>query len=98
MLAARPGDHGGKDARRDYIRFVEAGLTDPPPPPFREAIGGWILGSERFVARLRSQAGPVLSNPPDPRGTTARRSGPETYLRRGGRILRPGSLVVVASS
>ena len=39
-------------------------LADPPPPPFREAFGGWILGSERFVARLRSQAGPIASNPP----------------------------------
>ncbi len=66
LLAARQGDRGGRDARRDYIRFVEAGLTDPPPPPFREAIGGWILGSERFVARLRSRAGPVRSNPPIP--------------------------------
>jgi hypothetical protein len=43
---------------------VESGLPDPPPPPFREAFGGWILGSERFVARLRSHAGPILSNPP----------------------------------
>ena len=66
MLAARQGDHGGRDARSAYTRFVEAGLTDPPPAPFREAIGGWILGSERFVARLRNEAGPVLSNPPIP--------------------------------
>src|SRR5262249_4461548 len=35
-----------------------------PPSPFREAFGGWILGSERFVARLRRLAGAVRSNPP----------------------------------
>lgn len=64
MLAAWQGEQGGRDARRAYVRFVEAGLADPPPSPFREAFGGWILGSERFVARLRSQAGPVVSNPP----------------------------------
>ncbi len=64
LLAAWQGDHGGRDARGAYVRFVEAGLADPPPPPFREAFGGWILGSERFVARLRSQAGPIVSNPP----------------------------------
>ena len=39
-------------------------MHDPPPPPFREAFGGWVLGSERFVARLRSHAGAALSNPP----------------------------------
>jgi len=32
--------------------------------PFREAFGGWVPCSERFVARLRSLAGPILSNPP----------------------------------
>jgi hypothetical protein len=39
-------------------------LDDPPPALFREAFGGWVLGSERFVARLRSLAGPILSNSP----------------------------------
>src|SRR5208282_5907533 len=52
--------------RGAYVRFVEAGLANPPAAPFREAFGGWILGSERFVARLRSLAGPILSNPPAP--------------------------------
>jgi hypothetical protein len=64
LLAAWQGDQGGRDARRAYVRFVECGLDDPPPPPFRQAFGGWVLGSERFVARLRSHAGAVLSNPP----------------------------------
>jgi REP element-mobilizing transposase RayT len=64
LLEAWQGGHGGRDPRRAYIRFVESGLADPPPPPFREAFGGWILGSERFVARLRRLAGAVRSNPP----------------------------------
>jgi putative transposase len=66
MLQAWQGDHGGRDPRRAYVRFVESGLADPPPSPFHEAFGGWILGSERFVARLRSLAGAVRSNPPVP--------------------------------
>jgi putative transposase len=64
MLAAWQGEQGGRDPRAAYVRFVEAGLENPPPSPFREAFGGWILGSERFVARLRSQAGPIATNPP----------------------------------
>ena len=35
-----------------------------PEDAVDEAFGGWILGSERFVARLRSQAGAIASNPP----------------------------------
>ena len=37
---------------------------DPPLPPFREAIGGWILGSDGFVARLRKLACATPSNAP----------------------------------
>ena len=59
MLRAWQGQRGGRDPRGAYVRFVEAGLANPPPSPFREAIGGWILGSERFVSRLRGLAGPV---------------------------------------
>jgi len=64
LLAAWRGDKGGRDARGAYVRLVDEGLDDPPRSPFREAFGGWVLGSERFVARLRSLAGPILSNPP----------------------------------
>ena len=64
LLAAWRGDQGGRDARGAYVRFVDEGLDDPPRSPFREAFGGWVLGSEGFVARLRSLAGPILSNPP----------------------------------
>jgi hypothetical protein len=26
-----------------------------PPPPFRQAVGGWILGTEGFVARCLAE-------------------------------------------
>src|SRR5262249_12925481 len=34
LLRAWQGARGGKDARAAYVRFVEAGIDDPPPPPF----------------------------------------------------------------
>ena len=40
--------------RRYYARFVGAGLADPPPSPFREAAGGLLLGSQRFIDRICS--------------------------------------------
>jgi putative transposase len=64
LLAAWEGDQGGRAARRAYIRFVEAGLNDPPPPPFHQAFGGWVLGSDRFLAQLRSHVRLIGSNPP----------------------------------
>jgi REP element-mobilizing transposase RayT len=72
MLAAWQADQGGRDPRGAYVRFVEGGLANPPPPPFREAVGGWILGSERFVARLRSQVG-------SKRGGRSRRNCPAIW-------------------
>ena len=55
--------HGDANGSR-VIQKRELTPIDPPRSPFREAFGGWVLGSERFVARLRSHAGPDLSNPP----------------------------------
>jgi REP element-mobilizing transposase RayT len=66
LLAAWRGEWGGEDPARAYRRFVEAGLRAPPPSPFREAFGGWVLGSPRFVERLRGLAGPVVADPPPP--------------------------------
>lgn len=40
-------------ARRAYRRFVRAGVDQPPSSPWKKAIGGLILGSEAFVARIR---------------------------------------------
>ena len=55
---------GVENARAAYVRFVEAGVEDPPPAPFRQAFGGWILGSDGFVARLRDHVGTIVSHPP----------------------------------
>ena len=66
LLAAWRGDYGGTDAAVAYVRSVEAGMAEPPPSPFREAFGGWILGSPRFIEELRTRAGPVVANPPAP--------------------------------
>jgi putative transposase len=64
LLNAWQGDQGGRDARAAYVRFVEAGVEDPPLAPFREAFGGWILGSDGFVARLRGHVATIVSHPP----------------------------------
>jgi hypothetical protein len=53
-----------KDAARAYCRFVEVGLADPTPSPFRETCGGRALGSQRLVERLRTLAGSSASDPP----------------------------------
>ena len=47
MLAAWQGDQGGRDARRAYVRFVEASLADPPHRRFarRLAAGFWARSS-----------------------------------------------------
>jgi hypothetical protein len=52
LLAAWSGEHGGDDPVAAYRRFVEAGLSAPPPSPSRETFGGWALGSSRCVAIL----------------------------------------------
>jgi putative transposase len=61
LLAAWQGDPPGKDATSAYTRFVEAGVKEPPASPFREAISGWILGSDRFVAQIRRRSRTVVS-------------------------------------
>jgi hypothetical protein len=68
LLAAWRADASvaGQDAAAPYIGFVEAGLVTPPSSPFREAFGGWILGSQRFIERLREQSHPVVTAPPPP--------------------------------
>ena len=40
-------------ARRAYGRFVRAGVDEPPPSPFGKAIGGLLLGSEKFARRMQ---------------------------------------------
>src|SRR5262249_41323420 len=65
LLAACQGEYGG-DPRAAYVRFVNAGLTTPVESPFGDALGGWILGSERFRDQLRSRLGQLSANPPLP--------------------------------
>ncbi|HKM53749.1 MAG TPA: hypothetical protein VJY33_10085 [Isosphaeraceae bacterium] len=90
LLSAWRGEHGGSDPARAYRRFVEAGLRNPPPSPFREAFGGWVLGSERFLARLRELAGPVASDPPVPEARQLAGSRSRSHLRGGVQPLQPG--------
>jgi REP element-mobilizing transposase RayT len=59
LLHASRGESGGGggDPAAAYRRYVEAGLANPPRSPFRDALGGWILGSDRFIDRLRQLVG-----------------------------------------
>lgn len=66
LLRAWRGEYGGKDSAAAYCRFVDAGVAEPPASPFREAFGGWVLGSARFVERVRALAGPVVADPAAP--------------------------------
>ena len=51
-------------ARRAYRRFVHDGMDNPPPSPFAKTIGGMILGSGAFVAKMRR----MLDDRPDDAG------------------------------
>jgi hypothetical protein len=64
LLSAWRGEWGGEDPTGAYRGYVEAGLSAPPASPFRETFGGWVLGSQCFVERLRALSGPALSDPP----------------------------------
>ena len=66
LLTAWRDDRGGDDPASTYRGFVDAGLEQPPPSPFREAFGGWVLGSPRFLSQLRARAGPVVAAPAAP--------------------------------
>jgi putative transposase len=48
------GEFGAGDiARRQYGRFLDAGIAKPPSSPFADAMGGLLVGSQRFVERLQ---------------------------------------------
>ena len=49
---------GGNNPERAYRRFVEQGLASKPEDPFRGAVGGWLLGSSRFLERIRALVTP----------------------------------------
>ena len=74
LLRAWNGEYGGSDPAAAYREFGGSGVAEPPPSPFREAFGGWVLGSDAFVGRLRGLAGPALraaSRPPEARRLAA---------------------------
>jgi REP element-mobilizing transposase RayT len=54
LLASWEGAVGGRDPAGAYRRYVTAGIAEPPESPWKEAYLGWILGSERFIDRLRT--------------------------------------------
>jgi putative transposase len=63
------GEFGG-EARRQYERFVRAGIAEPPQCPWGKALGGLIVGSERFALRIR---GLLDGRPSDPEVPQLRR-------------------------
>jgi putative transposase len=54
LLASWAGAFGGPDPAGAYRRYVTAGLSKPPEPPWKEAYHGWILGSGKFVDRVKA--------------------------------------------
>lgn len=64
-----------------YRAFVEPGIAQPPPWPFQEAFGGWVLGSRRFLERLRTLAGPAVGNPPLPESRLLAGLDPDEIFR-----------------
>ncbi len=50
--------------RRRYARFVRAGVEQPPPSPFEQALAGVLVGSDAFFGRVRR----LLDEKPTDRG------------------------------
>ena len=53
LYAAWQGETGGHHPEAAYRRFVESGVTNPPPSPLETAREGWLLGGEEFAARVK---------------------------------------------
>ena len=56
LLAAWAGEFGGSGSEpaAAYRRYVTAGLSQKPEPPWADAYHGWILGSQKFVNRIKA--------------------------------------------
>jgi len=63
IYSAWRGEMGGSQVETAYRRFVEQGPATMPEDPFREAVGGWLLGGSNFVERVR--AGLTIPRHPD---------------------------------
>ncbi len=50
-------------ARREYRRFLRAGISGPPESPWRHAVEGLIVGSDGFVQEVRRR---LSKRQPDP--------------------------------
>jgi hypothetical protein len=59
MYSAWRGEMGGSDPEAAYRRFVAAGLAAPTENPLRRAVHGWLVGSEEYPDRIRSQVQPL---------------------------------------
>ena len=69
------GEFGGLgvEARRRYCRFVEAGVENPPDSPWKNAFGGFLVGSESFAMRVRGLLDGRRSDPEVPQMEALRR-------------------------
>jgi hypothetical protein len=76
LLAAWKGEFGGQDPARAHWRFVASGVRQPPESRFREAFGGWVLGSRQFLDRLRDIASTSASASSDPPAPESRHLSP----------------------
>jgi putative transposase len=62
LYSASRGESGGGDPETAYRRYVGQGIKSPPENPFRAAAHGWLVGSPRFLNRIRS----LMSRPKNP--------------------------------
>jgi REP element-mobilizing transposase RayT len=62
LYAAWQGEMGGGDPVPAYRRFVESGIESPPANPLAAAREGWLLGGEKFAARIKR----MLKQPRNP--------------------------------
>jgi len=69
IYSAWQGEMGGSHPEAAYRRFIAEGLATMPEDPFREAVGGWLLGSPKFVERVRAG----MTSPRNPAAVPAAR-------------------------
>jgi putative transposase len=53
VFAAWQGGRGGKNPAAAYRSFVESGIDSSSKNPLNEAVGGWLLGSAKFVEHIK---------------------------------------------
>lgn len=72
LLAAWAGEFGGSGSEpaKAYRRYITAGLSLKHESPWTEAYHGWILGSQKFVERIKKM---VNNQPRRDRRREARR-------------------------